>query len=199
MTRSDARKPESDPLPYLSSIELNRDGVFKNGVSGTVTSVSYFKEYVTHFSIWLYSEPCMKVWFNAGGEADTEQTIVITYSECHFGGYRPWFLCPGLRGHYCKQRVGKLYLYSGEYACRRCHNLTYKSRMRNPRSIITSLGSLMDNQTKAANLMAHLRTVSYAGLPTKKLLKIYKLIGDNEKLSTNVSPERMRKELGMKT
>ena len=45
------------------------------------------------------------------------------------GSKRFYFKCPGLDGRACGRRVGKLYLPPGEdrFACRACHNLTYRS------------------------------------------------------------------------
>ena len=55
------------------------------------------------------------------GEA-WKQTFDISWTPCHFGGSRPWFLCP-----YCSVRVGKLYIGAHGLACRRCYRLTYLS------------------------------------------------------------------------
>ncbi len=50
--------------------------------------------------------------------------LSVAWTDCNYGGQRPWFLCP-----YCSARVGKLYQRSlrGTLACRRCHQLTYVS------------------------------------------------------------------------
>jgi hypothetical protein len=50
-------------------------------------------------------------------------TVPIVYTTCHFGGWRPWFTCPGSRcgGH----RVGKLYLGNRHFFCRHCYGLRY--------------------------------------------------------------------------
>lgn len=55
-----------------------------------------------------------------GGDwEDKEYPITIEWTGCHFGGQRPWFLCPC-----CGRRVAVL--YGGSiYACRHCHNLAY--------------------------------------------------------------------------
>jgi hypothetical protein len=55
-----------------------------------------------------------------GGEwEDKEYPAAIGWTACHFGGKRPWFLCPC-----CGRRVAVL--YGGSiYACRHCHNLAY--------------------------------------------------------------------------
>jgi hypothetical protein len=60
-----------------------------------------------------------------GGEKREHQyRIPFDYTDCHFGGVRPWFLCPR-----CAERRGKLYRPIGRdrYACRECHDLAYTS------------------------------------------------------------------------
>jgi hypothetical protein len=48
--------------------------------------------------------------------------LSVTWTDCHYGGQRPWFLCPR-----CSARVGKLYQrpLGITLACRRCQQLTY--------------------------------------------------------------------------
>lgn len=50
--------------------------------------------------------------------------IPVEYTECNFGGYRPWFRCPK-----CRDRRGKLYLPPGRevFRCRECYDLGYRS------------------------------------------------------------------------
>lgn len=52
-----------------------------------------------------------------------EETIPLDRTECHFGGDRPWFTCPG-----CHHRVAVLHLHDGTFRCRRCHDLRYPSQ-----------------------------------------------------------------------
>ena len=49
------------------------------------------------------------------------QTIGLTKTRCHYGGFRSWFICPG-----CFRRVAVVYL-SVDVRCRRCHGLIYNS------------------------------------------------------------------------
>lgn len=58
-----------------------------------------------------------------------EQPLPIEWTKCHFGGERPWFICPDINnGVYCGRRVAKLYGAGKYFACRHCHDLTYHSR-----------------------------------------------------------------------
>ena len=46
----------------------------------------------------------------------------IEYTACHYGGTRPWFICPD-----CGRRAAILYKHH-MIACRQCHNLAYSSQ-----------------------------------------------------------------------
>lgn len=48
--------------------------------------------------------------------------FALTTTTPRFGGLRYWFLCPR-----CGRQAGKLY-HVDRWACRRCHNLAYKSQ-----------------------------------------------------------------------
>lgn len=66
----------------------------------------------------------------AGESREHEYTVPFEYTECNFGGYRPWFRCPGVvDGVSCGDRVGKLYRPPGQdlFLCRECYDLGYRS------------------------------------------------------------------------
>lgn len=46
----------------------------------------------------------------------------LDWTPCHFGGARPWFICPG-RG--CGRRVARLYFCGRYFLCRHCQELGY--------------------------------------------------------------------------
>lgn len=59
--------------------------------------------------------------------------ISIISTPCNYGGVRFWFICPGWKnGIACRRRCRKLYLSprGHVFACRVCHELTYKSRQK---------------------------------------------------------------------
>lgn len=51
--------------------------------------------------------------------------IPVEWTSCHLGGSRPWFRCPA---EACARRVAILYLKTGMFLCRHCHNLSYSSQ-----------------------------------------------------------------------
>jgi hypothetical protein len=58
-----------------------------------------------------------------------EQRVPITWTPCHLGGHRPWFICSVYsRGRYCGRRVALLYAPGELFACRRCYDLAYESQ-----------------------------------------------------------------------
>jgi hypothetical protein len=66
---------------------------------------------------------------------DIRQRIPVTWTSCHFGGKRPWFICDvSSNGKYCGRRVAKLYLAGELFACRHCYGLAYESQQQNPRT-----------------------------------------------------------------
>jgi hypothetical protein len=58
-----------------------------------------------------------------------QQRVPIRLTACHFGGVRPWFVCPAYcNGRYCGRRAAILYCAGELFACRRCHDLSYGSQ-----------------------------------------------------------------------
>jgi hypothetical protein len=58
-----------------------------------------------------------------------EQRVPVTWTDCHFGGRRPWFICSAYSdGRYCGRRVAVLYGLQEYFACRRCYGLAYSSQ-----------------------------------------------------------------------
>ena len=55
-----------------------------------------------------------------------EYPVRLDWTPCHFGGRRPWFLCPN-----CSRRVAVLYSMTA-FICRRCLGLAYESQRESP-------------------------------------------------------------------
>ena len=56
-------------------------------------------------------------------DRDRSQRVRLDWTACHYGGKRPWFVCP-IRG----ERVAVLYLRADRFACRHCQRLAYLSQ-----------------------------------------------------------------------
>jgi hypothetical protein len=60
----------------------------------------------------------------------TRQHIQISWTHCHYGGWRPWLHCP-----FCHRRVLKLFHGMGGYFCRPCiGNPPYASQTKSTQS-----------------------------------------------------------------
>jgi hypothetical protein len=60
----------------------------------------------------------------------TPQFINVSWTYCHFGGYRPWIHCP-----HCKRRVARLFKGLAGYFCRACvGDPPYESQLRNDKA-----------------------------------------------------------------
>jgi hypothetical protein len=58
-----------------------------------------------------------------------EQFVPITWTACHFGGRRPWFICSAYcNDQICGRRVAVLYGLREYFACRHCYGLAYASQ-----------------------------------------------------------------------
>ena len=65
-----------------------------------------------------------------GEETAHDYRVALEYTECNFGGERPWFRCPGIvDGENCGRRTAKLYRppQSDVFLCRHCYDLGYTS------------------------------------------------------------------------
>lgn len=53
-----------------------------------------------------------------------EQTIRYTKTNCHYGGFRTWFVCPK-----CSRQCGILYSAGPLFLCRVCYRLPYETQI----------------------------------------------------------------------
>ncbi len=78
------------------------------------------------------SGPVLTMRYRIDGRENIDQPITLQSTRPNYGGVRWWFTCPG-----CHRRAGRLYLPSGArfFACRRCHDLTYRSAQEHDRRL----------------------------------------------------------------
>jgi len=64
------------------------------------------------------------------------QSIQVSWTRCHFGGFRPWLRCP-----HRERRVARLFKGLAGYFCRACcGNPIYESQRRSPEGARISAG-----------------------------------------------------------
>ena len=93
-------KTEAEECDIISSTEWYRKDLITDGMKRKKFSVS-------------------------AGDKTTTYDVKLEWTDCNFGGSRPWFICPEKN---CSRRVEKLYRPPGEkyYFCRHCWDLTYE-------------------------------------------------------------------------
>lgn len=65
-----------------------------------------------------------------GRQSEATVCVGVTWTQCNYGGGRPWFLCPRAG---CGRRVAILYGGS-DFCCRTCRRLTYGTQRVPPES-----------------------------------------------------------------
>ena len=100
---------------------LHRDGLLVPGHSFN-WQWSRNGQCVASINIAAQADHVTLSYCSSSGEGYMEYSVPLTWTACHLGGQRVWFLCPR-----CGRRVG--ILYGGKtFACRHCHQLVYASQ-----------------------------------------------------------------------
>lgn len=123
-------KATTDSFRQLDIRDWNKRGLIGDTPKTFVWSWQSNGQRIATISVKTsYSEVILEYQYRSNNaQSDWEQLrypVQLSWSSCHFGGARPWFLCPA-RG--CEKRVALLYAAGRVYACRHCHDLTYASR-----------------------------------------------------------------------
>lgn len=58
------------------------------------------------------------------GDTSVRRVIPVVWQACHYGGHRPYFLCP-----WCSKKRTILFLIHGYFICRECGDLGYASQL----------------------------------------------------------------------
>ena len=141
------KKIQGNNLPQLRIEDIKRKDLLVTNRSGTVIWQSPSVDFAIDFAL---NNVCVtesgegflnleSVTYYEGGRAISttklDKAISLKSTPCGFGGKRVWFVCPK-----CKTQAGVLFIYNAELACRKCHNLSYRSQ--NTRHRMTSIGKL---------------------------------------------------------
>ncbi len=133
--KSGSERPTTDPLLSLDIRYMRRAGLLRStsaapysfslswscrgNPSGNISVIvpgsegTYPPEIVLDYSIKARGET---TW------TPVCEAITIETTECHYGGERPWFLCPR-----CFSRRAVLFSVDGCFRCRECHDVAYTS------------------------------------------------------------------------
>ncbi|WP_386173732.1 hypothetical protein [Sulfitobacter sp. R86518] len=125
------RKQKAEDCISLSIEDVHRSGRLRPGSGGCW---SYFVNgievsrvgYRAEFDRFILEYKARK---NGGDWEHVTLIIAIARTRCHFGGTRPYFICPSVKNRIpCGRRVGRLYSVDKYFFCRHCANVTYTSQ-----------------------------------------------------------------------
>lgn len=154
-------KETADRCRSIDVNNLNQEGVLRRGYRGTMRW-SRDGEEVASIGVRCVSmaggRDALRLFYTitprSGEEREVDYRVPLIYTECNFGGERPWFECPGTG---CGERVGKLYRSSrggDHYLCRHCHDLGYKSSQKSGKPLHENLLKPMDRADSAIEAFA---------------------------------------------
>ncbi len=112
---------------------------------------------------------------NTDKKTEFDYKVSIVESSCNLGGTRYWFKCPLTKNNQlCNKRVGVLYKVGDYFACRHCHDLTYRSKNTNRRDKYYPIFKAFEIGKKLEKL-GDAKRYTYKGKLTKKFKKLLEL------------------------
>ena len=92
------------------------------------------------------------------------QRVPVTWTGCHLGGQRPWFVCTAyFGGRRCGQRAAVLYDAGIAFACRACCGLAYASQAETRRFAPLAALARSECDLEAAQILARPSRISQSG------------------------------------
>ena len=114
-----------DLRPEVTITELREHNVFTSGQPAQ-WSVTARDGRLTEIAVFVLHDKAviMAAYPRQDGSAHlVEETVTLSWSACHYGGRRPWFVCPGRFDQPCGRRVAQLYIAGSLLLCRPCCGL----------------------------------------------------------------------------
>jgi len=120
------RKPVVEDLRRIDVRDWHREGLLRGGDQFSRCWCNADGEKVASIDVWVELEQVRLVYkVREWQDRDLEEPVSLTWTACHYGGQRPWFVCPGRS---CGRRAAVLYLGGRYFLCRRCYALAYASQ-----------------------------------------------------------------------
>jgi hypothetical protein len=158
--RSGRAKATVSRCRSFSADWMNREGILDAGFHGTI-SWSRNGDKISTIGVQRVSmadgRDALRLHYTTkprtGDDREHDYRVPLTYTDCNFGGERPWFRCPNQE---CGERVGKLYSAPGSdlYLCRHCHDLGYKSSQKSGKPGYENLIKPLEKADAAAERFA---------------------------------------------
>ena len=118
-------KKTVDSYPHLDVRRWQRHGLLSPGRSFTWSGGFTAEE---RLNVTVEETHCL-LRYRDRKLGKIHESIAVEWTECNYGGRRPWFRCPGLGSRQpCHRRVALLYKIHSYFLCRVCQGLAYKSQ-----------------------------------------------------------------------
>jgi hypothetical protein len=115
-------KPLAEGRLRLDVNRLHREGALKPGAvtfiywqDSTIQTTSRPPELILSYTVAAGTDHAQSLSY----------AVPLSFTKCHYGGSRPWFICPSVT---CNQRVGTLRRIGNYFLCRHCGDLAYLSQ-----------------------------------------------------------------------
>ena len=118
--KKDKKRTVEDYL-HIDSLTMARSNRLIDGAAGTWVWKNREGQIISSVG-YAYMNSILTLQYSINDQP-TEQYIRATTTNCTYGKFRYWFLCPNSG---CNKRVAKLYLVDSEFHCRHCHKLNYQ-------------------------------------------------------------------------
>jgi hypothetical protein len=161
----------ADQLERIDIKDLKRNNLLDNQCSANLTFQDGLELNLNIYVHPTYGRAYISILNEAIEKEYRDVQIDLATTECTFGGLRFLFRCPGTASHFCGNRVRTLYRVGYEFACRDCHNLKYSSSII-PKDMQAVVAKEIRMFHKVEKYKSSVKRVSYAGKPTKALLRL---------------------------
>ena len=125
------RRQKAEGLRCVDVNRLSREGCLKPGFVGAME----WREngnVVSAIALCMRDDELVldyKIRHNEGPWKSVRQHSPIEWTQCRYGGRRPWFSCPGKKeGVVCGRRVARLFAGGDYFLCRHCYSVVYASQ-----------------------------------------------------------------------
>jgi hypothetical protein len=126
-------RPTTEACRSLDVNRLHREGCLRPGWSGTLHWATQRRHGGVHHHVCVSGGLSYRYRYDDEEWQSVEKPVPIVWTPCHFGGSRPWFVCPGIvSGAPCRRRVGKLYGPGRYFLYGHCYRLAYQSQREQP-------------------------------------------------------------------
>lgn len=115
------RKKVTEDFSRLNVFALRRMGLLQPGKEG---AFEFWNDGAFERVETVAHAGGLALYFRREGQF-TSQTIEVECTSCHYGGERPWFLCPE---DGCGKRIAHLLFIDGRFICRVCRGRSYASQ-----------------------------------------------------------------------